>query len=389
MTKLKFIYLFFILLILGCETEKKNTQNNLIGKWSKIEKVEDNDYPPPPGFNRPFGIGFTEDKIELFNGFQRYDQDSVTGKRQLNYKGTFTDYKVKNDSIFILNPFNENWEFKWKIKGQLNDTLILTKNNTTFIKLQRIKEKKSNSFDQIIFSSSGCYGSCPIIDISINNKNKIYFQGEGYVKPLGFYESLIDSIKTDYIFSKFAKANIDSLKNEYAVGHTDDESITTTFVKNGQIIKTIHDYGKAGPKELIWAYVPIQNLHTEIELDSIENDEPFYPKLHYYTFVKDSKILRLEKSESFFLWTEIKDSKIVNTKFNSKYSIGFRGNYTYWGADPNEKRKHLYELDKIESDGKLFKFSFKDQKSITYDLDYDFIERNYKETDFKNKTKFD
>lgn len=390
MTKLKFIYLFFIPLILGCETEKKNTKNNLIGEWSKIEKVEDNDYPPPPpGFNRPFGIGFTEDKMELFNGFQRYDQDSVTGKRQLNYKGTFTDYKVKNDSIFILNPFNENWEFKWKIKGQLNDTLILTKNDTTFIKLQRIKEKKSNSFDQIIFSSSGCYGSCPIIDISINNKNKIYFQGEGYVKPLGFYESLIDSIKTDYIFSKFAKANIDSLKSYYAVGHTDDESITTTFVKDGQIIKTIHDYGKAGPKELIWAYVPIQNLYTEIELDSLENDEPFYPKLHYYTFEKDSKILRLEKSESFFLWTEIKDSKIVNTKFNSKYSIGFRGNYTYWGADPNEKRKHLYELDKIESDGKLFKFSFKDQKSITYDLGYDFIERNFKETDFKNKTKYD
>src|SRR5690606_37668361 len=89
MTKLKFIYLFFIPLILGCETEKKNTKNNLIGEWSKIEKVEDNDYPPPPpGFNRPFGIGFTEDKMELFNGFQRYDQDSVTGKRQLNYKGT-------------------------------------------------------------------------------------------------------------------------------------------------------------------------------------------------------------------------------------------------------------------------------------------------------------
>jgi len=389
MTKLKFIYLFFIPLILGCETEKKNTKNNLIGEWSKIEKVEDNDYLPPPGFNRPFGIGFTEDKIELFNGFKRYNQDSVTGKRQLNYKGTFTNYKVKNDSIFILNPFNEIWEFKWKIKGQLNDTLILTKNDTTFIKLQRIKEIKSNSFDQIIFSSSGCYGSCPIIDISINNKNKIYFQGEGYVKPLGFYKSLIDSIKSDYIFSKFAKANIDSLKSDYAVGHTDDESITTTFVKDGQIIKTIHDYGKAGPKELIWAYVPIQNLYTEIELDSLEKDEPFYPKLHYYTFEKDSKILRLEKSESFFLWTEIKDSKIVDTKFNSKYSIGFRGNYTYWGADPNEKRKHPYELDKIESDGKLFKFSFKDQKSITYDLGYNFIERNFKESDFKKKTKYD
>ena len=204
MTKLKFIYLFFIPLILGCETEKKKPKINLIGEWSKIEKIESDDFPPM--FYRPFGIGFTKDKIELFNGFKRYDQDSITEKTQLNYKGTFTDYKVKNDSIFILNPFNENWEFKWKIKEQLTDTLILAKNDTTLIKLQRIKERKDNSFDQIIFSSSGCYGFCPIIDISLNNKNKIYFQGEGHVKPLGFYESIIDSIKTDYIFSKFVQA---------------------------------------------------------------------------------------------------------------------------------------------------------------------------------------
>lgn len=388
MTKLKFIFLFYILFVFGCKTDKKNTEKNLIGEWSKIEKTKSKDFIPPP-FRRPFGIGFTKDKIEFFNGFKRYDQDTTKRKRQLNYKGTFTDYKVKNDSIFIINPFNENWEFKWKIKEQLIDTLILTRNDTTFIKLQRIKEKRGNSFDQIIFSSSGCYGSCPIIDISINNKNKIYFQGEGYIKPLGFYESAIDSFKTNYIFSKFAKANIDNLKSEYAVGHTDDESITTTFIKNGQIIKTIHDYGKAGPKELIWAYVPIENLYTQIELDSLVNDEPFYPKLHYYTFEKDSKILRLEKSESFFLWTEIKKSEIVSKEFVSKYSIGFRGNYTYWGADPNENRKHKYKIDKIESDGEFFRFSFEDQKSITYDLGYNFIERNFKKTDFKKKTKYD
>ncbi|WP_299683604.1 DUF6438 domain-containing protein [uncultured Dokdonia sp.] len=392
MQKLKFIYLFFILWVVGCKTDNKNSAKNLIGEWSEIEKTNSDDFlssPPSPRFDRPFGIGFSKEKIELFNGFKRYEQDTITRERHLNYKGTFTDYKVKNDSIFILNLFNQNWEFKWEIKEQLTDTLVLRINDSTFIKLKRITEKRSNLFDQIIFSSTGCYGSCPIIDISINNKNKIYFQGEGYVKPLGFYESIIDNINTNYIFSKFEKANIDSLESEYVVDHTDDESITTTFVKNGQIVKTIHDYGKAAPKELIWAYVPIENLHTQIELDSLVNDAPFYPKLHYYTFEKDSKLLRLEKSESFFLWTEIKKSKIVNKEFKPKYSIGFRENYTYWGPDPNENRKHQYKIDKIESDGKLFRFSFEGQKSITYDLGYDFIKNNFKETDFKNKTKYD
>lgn len=386
--KLKFISLFIILLTLGCKTDKKNMPNNLIGEWSRLDGIKSDEFAPLP-FYRTFGIGFTENKVEFFNGFKRYDQDTITRKRKLNYKGTFTDYKVKGDSIFIRNPFNENWEFKWKIIELLTDTLILTKNDFIFTKLQRIKTKPNIYFDQIIFSSSGCYGSCPIIDISIDNKNKIYFQGEGYVKPLGFYESKIDSIKSNYIFSKFGKANIDNLLNEYAVGHSDDESITTTFVKNGQIIKTIYDYGKAGPKELVWAYVPIQNLYTQIELDSLANDEPFYPKLHYYTFEKDSQILRLAKSESFFLWTEIKNSKTVSKEFISNYSIGFRGNYTYWGADPNKNRKHQYRIDKIDSDGRFFKFSFEDQKSITYDLGYNFIERNFKKIDFKKKTKYD
>jgi hypothetical protein len=117
-------------------------------------------------------------------------------------------------------------------------------------------------------------------------------------------------------------------------------------------------------------------------------DEPFYPKLHYYTFEKNKKILRLQKSESFFLWTEIKKAEIVKKEFNSEYSIGFRANYTYWGKDPNKERKHKYELDEIESNGRLFRFYFQDQESITYDLGYNFIERNFKEYDFNKKTKY-
>src|SRR5690606_33909327 len=100
MKKLRVIYLFFILSIFSCESDKKGVRNNLIGQWSKIDKLKSDDLPPPP-FYVPFGIGFTNDKIEIFNGFKQYDQDSVSRKRQLNYKGTFTDYKVKDDSIFI------------------------------------------------------------------------------------------------------------------------------------------------------------------------------------------------------------------------------------------------------------------------------------------------
>ena len=375
MTKLKFIYLFFIISILSCKSDKKSLPNNLIGQWSKIDKLNNSDF-PPPSFYEPFGIGFTGEKIEIFNGFKQYDQDSISRKRQLNYKGTFSDYKVQADSIFILNPFNEKWEFKWEIKKNLSDTLILKSNDSATIKLERINSDANISFDQIIFSSSYCYGSCPVIDISIDNKNTIYFHGESYVNPLGFYESKIDSVKAKYIFSKFGKANIDSLQKDYRVGHTDDATITTTFIKKGKIVKTIHDYGKAGPKELFWAYVPLENLYTQIELDSLKNNQ-LNSKIEFGNFKNANHFLPIEKSESFFLWTEINKSKIVNEKFNSKYSI------TY-SQPVNEKEQ--YKIDKIETDGRFFKFYYKNQKPITYDLGYDFIKRNFNETDFYENT---
>jgi hypothetical protein len=385
MRKSNYIIIFVSVLLLSCNPKK---EYNLSGEWVQIEKKEYFNYPPPP-FNRPKGIGFTDEKVEFFNGFIEYNRDLITEKIKINYKGNFTDYEIKSDSIFIKNPFTETWEFKWRIKAHSIDTLVLTKNDSTFIKLLKIKNDVKITFDQIVFSSSGCFGSCPIIDISINLKNEVYFQGEGYVNPLGFYKSKVDSAKTNFIFSKFGKVNFDSLSNNYAVGHTDDQRITTTFIKDGKIIKTVSDYGKDGPKELVWAYIPISNLYSQIELDSLDNNELFYPKLNYYTFEKDSLILRLKKSESFFLWTEINKSTIVDEKFESKYSIGNRGNYTYFGPDPNKDNKRKYYIETIETDGQFFRFSFKGQKSITYDIGYNFIQRNYKETDFKAKTDFD
>ncbi|MBK9511502.1 MAG: hypothetical protein IPO04_19665 [Cytophagaceae bacterium] len=108
-------------------------------------------------------------------------------------------------------------------------------------------------------------------------------------------------------------------------------------------------------------------------------DEPFYPKLHYYAFKKGGLILPLEKSESFYLWTELQKAKLSNKLFNLKYKLTFIGNYTYWGPNPNKERKHKYEISSITTDGQYFKFEFNDSKSITYDLGYNFINRNFRQ----------
>ena len=371
----------------------KQLRKNISGEWEIIIEKEKstNDFPPPPLFSLPQGMTITNDSIEFYLGFYKEDRDSITGRRTRLYLGNMVPYKTDKDSIIIKNPLTDNWEFKWKFVSRKNDTLQLAINDTTIIRYKELSYNPDTlpDFDQIIYSSSGCYGSCPIIDISITKEGNVLFQGEGYVKSLGFYSGNLESKAKNYIFGKFRRANPLGLQDNYSVSHTDDQSLTTTFIQNGKIVKTIHDYGMAGTNELIWAYIPISNIHTTIKLESLPVDEPFYPKLHYFTFKKDGLIMPLEKSESFYLWTELKKSIQTDTNFKSKYKLTFSGNYTYWGADPNEARQHKYEIKSITTDGQFFKFEFKNEQAITYDLGYNFIDRNFKPSDFRKPNEWE
>jgi hypothetical protein len=202
-------------------------------------------------------------------------------------------------------------------------------------------------------------------------------------------EGKLNYNQKQYVFNKFKKANPKSLLDEYSVGHTDDQTISTTYIKNGKIIKTISDYGLAGSSELVWAYIPFGNLYRQIKLNSILYDRPFYPKLSYYTFKKNGKILPLEKSESFYLWTELLKSKVTEKEFTPIYTISLRRNYTYWGPDPNKERKNKFELKSIKTDGQFYTFDFKNEKPITYDLGYNFITRNFDKKEFRKPNEWE
>ena len=372
------ILLALALLSLGCNQEAKRNQRLkelLIGEWERCWEKSEYEF---HFFYKPFGIEFFQDSVEFFNGFFQNDIDSITEKIIWKYCGNVVPYHIKQDSIIIQNEFNYPMQFEWKFICLSNDTLIFALDDSTSLKFKRLEYNIDtiSDFDQIVYSSSGCYGRCPIMDISIDRNNHILFQGEGYVKKLGFYEIQINNNLRKYVFDKFKKANPLRLQKRYDVNRTDDECVTTTYIKNGQIIKTIRDYGGKGTSELTWAYVPIANLYNRINLNRIPDDEPFYPKYHYYTFEKDRLILPLEKSESFYLWTELKKSEITSQEFKPDYTITFTWNYHYIGPDAN-KREHKSEYKKITSDGRFFKFEYKNAPAVTYDLGYNFIERNF------------
>ncbi|WP_196888579.1 DUF6438 domain-containing protein [Aureivirga sp. CE67] len=363
------LLILFTFLFIACNPKQKKIKNDLIGAWSKIDSNL-NSPPSPPGIP-PFGIRFSKDTVEYLNGFLRYDLDSISKKRKLNFKGIYSDYKINNDSIFILNPFDKVWEFKWEISKVKKDTLILTKDRTDFMQLKKVELVENNDFDQIILSKTGCYGSCSIIDISLNKKGEFYFYGESYVDPLGVYKSQIDSVTVNKVFSKFAHA-YNSLLNENSSNkikkthnnsliksnHTDDSSFITTLFKDGKIIKTIENHNSSITKELIWAYTPLQYLYTQTELKSVSIKTQNQPVINYFRLKKNDEMVILDKSEYFYLWLELQKSKVVETEFNSTY---------YTEPILPSKAKNLVM---IESDGRFFKFIFEDKNPITFDLGY-------------------
>lgn len=384
---------FFTVFILSCKSSRDNQrceeawQEKIQGDWERIFEKQTHlkRWIPPSNFRVLEGMTITKDSIDFYKGFFGSGFDSVTKKRTFIYLGNLVPYKVGKCRIIIKNPLTKKWEVRWKFVGRNSDTLCLAINDSSVIRYHKINYNHDTSinFDQIVYSSSGCFGSCPILDISLDSRGNVFFHGEGYVEPLGIYATKISESMTRYIFRKFNRANPLTLPNNYSIATTDQQAIVTTFIKNKKVIKTIYDYGESGPKELVWAYQSIRYIYSTAILNLLPRDEPFYPELAFYTFKKGNRFLPLEKSQSFYLWTELVSAKRTNVQFQPKYQIVFRNNYTYFGPDPAKEKRDKNEIPSITSDGRFFNFKFIVDSSSSYDLGYNFIKRNFEEGNFK------
>jgi len=326
MINYKFYILLIALSLISCTSSDKEIK--LFGNWEEVieDKLTNEGIRIPPRAHKYYGIGFKENRIKFFNGLISVERDSNSNDFRAHYYGNFMNYRINEDSIFVYSPITKEWSYKWSIKEISEDTLKLVAKSGIIIKYTRINydNNKSIDYDQIVLSRSGCFGFCPKIDISLKRNNDIIFRGENFVEAIGVYNTVVKDSISNMVFEKISKIDLKKTLNNYATGRTDDETITTSFIKNGKIIKTISDYGRDGPKELVWAYVTLGNLHSFLKFKELPVDSSFYQELGDFEFIKDSLILRLKRSESFFLWMELKKSNIVDELIDYKYNVLFR-----------------------------------------------------------------
>lgn len=381
MKKITLTYFLIIASLFSCKQNNDiQIQKKIIGDWifvktEYIKKPENNDeiilLPPSPFGGYINGYTFLENQIcQNKLGYFKRTEESEKEERKTFFLGNKTNYKIQNDSLKILNLTNNVWESK-KIHSIIGDTLSINLNDSLLAKYSRRQYKidKNEKYDKIIVSSSGCYGSCPISNVSIDKYGNVLYYGQEYNTKNGLFKSKISKNDFQNIENTFKKANIKKLKDDYHASHTDDETITITFIKQNKIIKSITDYGNEAPTELIWAYTPVRYLYQQTNLVPLNSNRSIF-SISRISFEKGDQICNLTKSESFYLITEVLKGKQVKQNFKNDYVI------EYWN-DLNKK-------EIIHTDGRFYKL-----KDKTIDIGYNFlIENNFIEK-FRKKNEYE
>lgn len=366
---MKTIYQLFLSLVilLSCKSEKQKLfEKDILGEWNFAKYIElqkqDNkqiiEEPPSPFFRNEGGFVFNEDGTLIDEaGFFDLDEGKSREEQRMLYKGDSTNYKIVDDSLKIFNPIKKCWN-KYKIISISKDTLTLKKNEGYYLKYYKPNYKLNleETFDKIIISSSGCYGTCPIMNIEFNKNGKVFYLGEKYNTVNGFYTSNISKSEYESIENSFKKADINELEDSYSAPFTDGNTITISFIRNNKIIKTISDYGSEGPSKLIFAYRKAMFKYQQVKLSSIKLNKEFI-KSTMFGFSKNGKLFFMEQSEHFLLLNEILRAKKVDVDFKKKYKLTF-----YDDIDTKSI---------IETDGRFYKY----QNDI-YDIGYNFISLN-------------
>ncbi len=391
MKPIQYIFLAFILLFLfsACSRKPNNDvkyRQLLIGDWSPLSTIDRNGHAlmallPPTGFLENGYAFYDNDTVEVKEGFWKIVHvDTGNYRRQRLYFGSLTQYKVNNDTLSIYNPSDSTWQNRIIVK--MNEDSLYLKLHRNDNATERFIKKNYNldttsTFEKIIVTTSGCFGSCERTKTIISSDGMVIFYGGSYATKEGYYTSRIPVNEFKIYADHFRKAGIKNLKTNYDAEVSDQQTVITTFIKDGKIYKSIIDYGRNAPIELIGAYTEVCFLYRTLQLHKLtetENPAYLYDAFGLHIETKDS-VCSLNPSESFLLWDYLRSASQIKSTFKKLYE------FDCFSSTDDEN-----DMGRVETDGELYKFIFKKKEPITLDIGFNFIEMNRTQFKFTKKT---
>jgi len=179
---------------------------------------------------------------------------AVTDNGNGNYESHFIDrgtfmldkhtlknivYKDKTP-LLIIGSYSE-YNF-----GKNNDT----KTDTLVLKFGEFYEYNSTpdnfKIEEISFSTSHCFGTCPVFELIIKADGTAKYNAIEYNDKKGKFKTILDTATFNKLLQTINYLKWTSLKDEYSVNWTDDQTATLEIkFSNGQT-KKISDYGMIG-----------------------------------------------------------------------------------------------------------------------------------------------
>lgn len=366
--------IFFLLIFIFFFSCEKKEENLLICNWCLDERLKNEDYDSLD--EEKFGLNIINDSVlEYKFGFYEDVPTSMNvlhfDRKSLNMKinaqrflGTKTKYKVKDSTLFFWDKSGSFW-VEYKIKKSNQKYLILEDQNQKEYNLVKTENNYNNNtlYDAIIVDREGGFGCCGINTTYINRNGEMYFKGLGYNTNEKDFKTQLDLKTVTQIFDDFDKIDILKMDDSYFRSVTDAQSNTISFIKNGKIVKSIQDYAIKAPLDFFAAYNELSYLYQKVKK---KNDIVFLfdNRIHFPSFENKKVQNKICNSELFLLELELMKGKECDVNFEPKYSLNF--SYLNQG----------FLFNKIETDGRYYRFIYKNNTSKTIDIGYNFIEVN-------------
>ena len=193
--------------------------------------------------------GFSLNKYTLINIVNK-DEKPILVVRKYIVKDAF-DYE-------------EDINYEGKIGGKDTEKNLVFK----FGGFIEYNPKPNNlKIEEINFSNSLCFGSCPVFKLQINQDKSAFYDAIQYNDKKGIFKATLDSESFNRIIETLKYIQISGINNKYSVPWTDDQTAFLAIKYNNGKVKKISDYGMIGTFGL-------ENLYNQLfELRKSQNWE--------------------------------------------------------------------------------------------------------------------
>ncbi len=167
------------------------------------------------------------------------------------------------DYYYPINTSGLDWH-----KPQISEHIILIYKFGDFI--EQNLDPTEKMIEKIEYAVSGCYGPCPVFNLTIDSEKSAYWNAEmdniiNEKEFKGHYRSSIDEVHYEQIVDLLNYIDFTKLNGNYSVDWTDDQTARLKITYNNGETKSINDNGLIGTHGLSRLYQLLSELRLNQE----------------------------------------------------------------------------------------------------------------------------